>query len=276
MDANDQNRLMQCNTDGSDIQPFFSKQSYSKRDTSVDLPTCSCPIDPSIDKSFTIDHSNSKNKPLLIFVDSKTHDVISADRNGCNCDIVTSGNLISNSLPLNTLKSDFGTLYWINSTQGLVYSIRKSESNIPNRKHLNAQNILIFGSHMQPYPPHKCLIPKYGENVIVSLLQKTATSLTLLMPSVRLNSDCQNVSMPTIEYRIFYMPYNNEEYTQCTENCKQVVTFNKAITIEDLQPFTKYIFSLVVGNYFSQSMEDGESMMGPAVIFQTSVGGNYQ
>ncbi|XP_031333150.1 proto-oncogene tyrosine-protein kinase ROS isoform X2 [Photinus pyralis] len=267
----DQSHLMQCNTNGTEIKPFLSPHGYIKRDVEVDYPLCNCPLNPVVEKTFAIDHSNLKINPQVVFADSDTYDIISADKYGCNCQVIAHKSLLKDSFPLNTLRSDFGTLYWTNSTQGLVYSLRKNDTAITNREHMNVQNILIFGTHMQPYPPRKCLTIQPGNNVSVQLLKKTSTSLTLALPEIKLDPDCQTVSIPTIEYKIFYKPYNEGTSESCdnSERCNQITTFTKAITISNLKSFTKYVFIVRVGNYFTHS---ANVYMGPPVILQTSVG----
>ncbi|KAK5650142.1 hypothetical protein RI129_001171 [Pyrocoelia pectoralis] len=271
VDENNQNRLMQCNTNGTDIQPFLSLHGYIKRNVEVDYPSCNCPLNPVVEKTFTVDHSNSKMNPQVVFADSDTHAIISADKYGCNCDVMAHSKLVKDSFPLHTLKSDFGTLYWTNSTQGLVYSLRKNDTNVANRGQMNAQNILIFGPHMQPYPPSKCLTIQPGENVTISVLKKTSTSLTLALPEIEHDSDCQTLSTPTIQYKIYYKPSIEDNLEQCDESCNQITSFTKVITISNLKSFTKYLFLVRVSNYFTNSLESN-LYVGPPAILQTSVG----
>lgn len=263
---------MQCDTDGTNIQPFFSRQSYNQEDTNVDFSSCSCPTEPFIEKTFAIDHSNLRKNPLLIFVDSDSQNIMSADKFGCNCNTIANSNLVGDSFPLRTLKSDFGMLYWTNSSQGLVYSLRKNENGVAKWEQISANNMLIFGSHMQPYPPHRCLIPKSIENLEISLFQKTSTTLTIILPDIQIDNECQNISIPTAEYRISYMPYNNGDFIQCDEHCNKITTFEKHMVIKNLQPFTKYIFFLTVSNYYSRLMQENFTN-GPTAVFQTSAGG---
>ncbi|KAK4881780.1 hypothetical protein RN001_005099 [Aquatica leii] len=268
VDQNNQNRLMQCSTDGNYIQPFFASNVYRKRDIEVDDSLCNCPLNPTVEGVFAIDHSDSKSKPSLIFVDSDTLSILSANKDGCKCEVVAHNNIISDSFPLHTLKSDFGTLYYTNGTQGLVYSLKKNDSEVTNKEQINAKNILIYGSHMQPYPPRKCLLPALTRNISISLLQKTSSSLKIGLPDIETDEDCQSVSIPTIEYQIYYKYYNENDTETCNANCSQKSTFNKIFTIDGLQPFTKYLIIVAIGNYFS---ENNLLTVSP-VMMQTSVG----
>ncbi|KAF5278624.1 hypothetical protein FQA39_LY00666 [Lamprigera yunnana] len=263
----EQNHLMESNTDGSNIQQFFSSRIYPKMDLEVDGSLCNCPLNPTVDKVFAIDHSDTKTKPALIYIDSDANSVLSVDKDVCKCEIIAHNSVISESFPIHTLKSDFGTLYWTNSSQGVVYSLKKNDSIITSREQINARNILIYGSHMQPYPPIKCLVPMIAESVSTVLLQKTSSSLKISLPEIEKEEDCQMVSLPTIQYTIYYKQYSEGDSEECDKNCTRTITFNKVFTIDGLQPFTKYLIIVAIGNYFSEN-----NLITSPVAIQTSIG----
>lgn len=257
----EKSKLMVCNTDGSDRREFFNKNKYTKR--SLLDETCNCPVDVNIEKTYTLDHSTD-TKPLLIFIDSDTHNVVSADKDGCSCNVIAN-NSVGVTFPLDHLKSDFGTLYWTNS-QGILYALKKKGVNLVT-KEVNGHDILIFGPHMQPFPPKECLKPQQINDIMVTFKEKTSNSLTFIMPEIC--QVCRDTSMPTIEYRIYYTQ-KTEENTSCDLTCNVSVTFDKEFTVHNLKPFTYYIVSVAVSNYYTK---DDQVVLGPSVIFQTAVGG---
>ncbi|KAJ8934365.1 hypothetical protein NQ314_013406 [Rhamnusium bicolor] len=261
-------KLMQSNTDGSNIRPFFSQHNHNKRDLDDSAKPCNCPFIPEVGPSFTIDHSDTKTKPLLIFINPYTLNVVSTDKDGCFCNIVANNTIVSNSFPLDRIKSDFGTLYWTNPTQGLLYALKRKEANILT-KEVKVSDIVIYGQHMQPYPPRECLGPKQHDNFTVSLNFKSPSSLNIQMPDLIIHEDCFNVSMATVAYTVFYRIYNDDNSDCSKINCDQIVTFNKNVEISGLKPFTNYIVSVAVSNHFT---ETGEMLIGPPSIFQTAPG----
>ncbi|XP_044258516.1 proto-oncogene tyrosine-protein kinase ROS isoform X1 [Tribolium madens] len=255
----EKSKLMVCNTDGSDRREFFNKDKYTKR--SILDESCNCPVDVNIEKTYTLDHS-TETKPLLVFIDSDTHNVVSADKNGCSCSVIAN-NSLGVTLPLDRLKSDFGTLYWTNSR--LLHALRKKEANLVT-KEVNGHDILIFGPHMQPFPPAECLRPQQYADIRVTLKEKTSTSLTLLMPEV--GQICVDTSMPTIEYRIYYTE-KVDDNTSCDFTCNFSSTFDKEFRIKNLKPFTHYVVAVTVSNYYTK---DDEVVLGASTVFQTAIG----
>lgn len=259
---------MQSNTDGSNIIPFFLDHLRDKR--SIDQEECNCPLLPSIGKTFTIDHSDRENKFKLFYLDTNSSSVIEADHNSCQCQItlnVTSQNL-------ETLKSDFNRLYWTNSIDDYLYIFDKRSNKIETILQRNAGDFLIYGRHTQPYPQEKCLIPKFNENLTVSLVTRLSNSLILGMPDIEIEEECRNISTATVEYRIYYMPYNSEDDVQCDETCAQISTFSKEMIVKGLRPFSEYVFSLDVSNYYSNNGRNGQKHhIGPGTVIKTAVGG---
>jgi proto-oncogene tyrosine-protein kinase ROS len=257
-------KLMVCNTDGTGRRSFFSSSKHNKRSLEE---FCNCPIDVNIEKTYTLDHS-TKTKPLLIFIDSATQNVVSSDKDGCFCNIIANNTSVIH--PLERIKSDFGTLYWT-SPPGLLYALKRNETNIVT-KEVDVQDILIFGPHMQPFPPKECLSPRQHTNIRVELKSKTSTSLTLKMPDHKINEMCGDTSMATIEYRIYYTQQVDDDSSYDSQR-NVSITFEKEFTIEGLKPFTNYVVSVALSNYYT---DDEQIVIGHSVIFQTAVGAPSQ
>lgn len=261
-------KLMQSNLDGNEIQPFFSQRKNNKRDLEHDPSLCNCPLFPEVGPIFTVDHSDVNNKPLLIFIDPYTLNVMSTDQDGCICNVVANNSIVNNHFSLKHLKSDTATLYWTNPSQGLLYSFKKGYANVLS-KEMKVSDIDIFGQHIQPYPPTECLSPQQYGNFTVSLNYKSANYLNLQMPDAIIHEKCNNYSIASIAYTIFYKMYNND--SDCAEaECDKKITFDKNVELGGLKPYTNYTISVSVSNYFSNV---DEILVGPPSIFQTAPGG---
>ncbi|KAJ8921659.1 hypothetical protein NQ315_010568, partial [Exocentrus adspersus] len=261
-------KLMKSNTDGTDVKPFFTQHD---NDTNIkdDLTLCNCPIFPEVGPFFTIDHSNTETKPLIIFVDPYTLNIFSTDQDGCSCNVLVNNTIVSKHFPLDHTKSDVGFLYWINTHQDLLYAMRKGETKILT-KEVKVADIAILGQHTQPYPPQQCLSPKQYKNLTVTLNSKSSDSLNLHMPHPVTITECKSFSMASIAYMIFYK-VNSSNDSEClkAEDCGEITTFEENVDLTGLKPFTSYAVSVAVSNYFS---DIDEVVTGPPSILQTAPG----
>ncbi|KAJ8952660.1 hypothetical protein NQ318_020975, partial [Aromia moschata] len=261
-------KLMQSNVDGTDVRSFFSEHHHKKRDLEDPEKRCTCPFIPEVSSTFTTDHSDINIKPLLIFIDPYTQNVISTDKDGCFCNIIANHTIVSDRFPLERIKSDFGTLYWTNPSQGLLYALKRKEANLLT-KAVKVSDIVIYGQHMQPYPSKECLSPKQHDNFTVTLISKTADSLHLKMPDIVIHENCFNFSMASVVYTLYYRKHNDEHLDCSDVKCDHIVTFDKDVEISGLKPFTKYVVSVTVSNYFT---ENSNILIGPSSVFQTAPG----
>lgn len=265
-------KLMQSNIDGEEVQPFFSQRNGNRRRLEGDSSFCNCPLFPEVGPSFTVDHSDAKSKPLLVFIDPYTLNVMSTDQDGCICNVVANNTVINNVFSLNHIKSDIATLYWMNPSQGLLYSFKKRDTNILSKK-VEVSDIDIFGQHMQPYPPKECLSPKQSDNFTVSLNYKSANFINLRMPDPIIHENCNNYSMTSIAYTIFYKMFNNDSDCLTAEECGEKITFDRNVELGGLKPYTNYTVSVSISNHFSNT---DEILVGLPSIFQTAPGGKYK
>lgn len=263
--------LMQANTNGRNIKFFFERNRHSfKRATNNEYLPCNCPDYESIDKIFTIDHSDTHNMPQIIFIDSESQNIVSADKHGCDCTSVINKSWLTGSFPIHYLTTDKNKIYWSNATNGLIYSMNMNNNTVYTEK-MNGKHFLPLGSHVQPFPITNCLIPRQV-NYQVIFHSKTDESITLIMPPVVKNDGCDDISMASVEYIVYYMPYNDGGTLECNKSCNKIVTFEKVLKVTNLKPFTKYLFSLAVRNYYSK-IHVVDEFIGPGVILQTAAGG---
>lgn len=276
INQNQRNVLMQADCDGQNIEYFFGRNRLSyKRFPNSEYFPCNCPDHELIDKSFAVDHSEANNKPQILFLDSNTQEIVSADKLGCICKPVMGKTLIENSFPIVYLTGDKDTIYWRNNSYNQVFSTHTNDGEI-SAETMEGLNFLVFGSHTQPFPPAQCLVPKQTAMSQLTLHSKTSDSITLKMPLVLKQEGCEDVSLASVEFSIYYQPYFNEEddVTQCDETCAEITTFADTLKVRGLRPFAKYMFSVAVRNYYSD-VQGFDVVISPGIVFQTAVGGIY-
>lgn len=263
---------MQANVDGTNIKSFFEKNLHSfKRMTNQEYLPCNCPSYEHIEKVFTIDHSKI-NKPKIIFIDSNSHEVISADKHGCYCDVILERHILNDSISIINLATDVNKIYWKNNVNNTIFYIDKYFKFVLMEK-TEVNNFLLYGKHIQPYPIPKCLIPNL-ERRTVALHSKTSDSITLVLPKLKPEDDCDNISVASVKFTVYYKKYSEEENLKCDGNCNQEVSFGRNVLINGMKPFTKYVFSVGIRNYFTDLKGIPENI-GPAIILQTAAGGMY-
>lgn len=269
---NQKHVIMQSNTDGRNIEMFFgrNRQSYTRTSNSDYIP-CNCPDHELIDRIFAIDHSDATNKPQIIFIDSNTNDILSSDAHGCLCNQIVDQKTIMDTYPILSLAVDKQKIYWSNGTLGQVYSMNKNFDIISAEK-MTVNKFYAFGSHMQPYPASKCLVPVRSIMNQVQFFSRTFDSITIKMPPVAKNDGCSDISIGSVEYTVYYKNYEGDEVID--DNCANVATFESVLKISGLRPFSRYLFAVSVSNYYSD-LENDEDIIGPAVVFQTSAGGKF-
>lgn len=245
--------LKQSNMDGSDLKDLIS-----------DDKDCSCSYFSSVQRSFMIDHSTTKSKPRILFLSQESNDLLETDENGCNCEIAAGNSILGSHVQ--KFQSDRSNLYWTNSEQQLL-SVKDSEYAFEVGK-ITAQDFLIFGPHMQPFPDEDCLLPEL-RGLNLDLLESTADSLTILLPEAQLNENCSNKNFATLNYMVLFSEFN-ESKSYCTDDCTLITTFDAEVKIGRLKPYTKYKFLVTVRNYFVNPEES--NVIGPQT-FQTAAGG---
>lgn len=253
---------MQCDTSGENVEPFF------KDYMSDGNKSCSCPLIDTIGKSFALDHSKLKDSPEIVFLDLKNHTLISTDKNGCLCSIIAN---IGNS-SVDGLQADYGSVYWI--SHQILHVLIRGNTEFERMESFNINNMLIYGQHTQPFPPDRCLMPLDKSNITVSLQEKSADSITLIMPELSSPPGCDNISMSSIEYKIYYKKYEDNEPLTCDITYLEASTFNTVLKVGSLEPFQNYVVCLCVSNYYMQ-MKEKDILIGPGVLFQTATGSKY-
>ncbi|XP_057670694.1 proto-oncogene tyrosine-protein kinase ROS isoform X2 [Diorhabda carinulata] len=247
--------LMQSDLSGKNPQKFFNDN--RKR---ID-----CLFGTEIDYNFTIDHSDIKIRPKIIFSDIYSENVVWFDEKSENCGSLIESDKIG-GFPLENLESDLVVSYWTRG--GYFYAFDRQENKLFT-KQIDVSDLIVYGKHVQPYPPVRCLSPKQHNNYTLALNSKTSDSLVLEMPEIASNEDCMDTSMASVKYSVYYSVFN-ENY-DCTEfrNCSMINTFDKILTIDRLKPYTEYAVRVSISNYYSVM---NDVIIGPPGIFRTAPG----
>lgn len=228
---------------------------------------CNCPNYENIEKTINIDHS-IKDKPKIIFIDSNTKEVISADKHGCYCNTVLNSTFLNSSSDINKIATDVNKVYWSKNNENIIYYYDKN-TNITHSENTDGNQFIVNGSHVQPYPDAKCLIPKL-KTQSVSLDSKTDSSITLNLPEIQSEDDCDNISVASVKYKVYFKEYNSANIA-CPDNCSEIVTYDQTLKISNLGPYTKYIFAISITNYFTD-LKGLEEHIGSGIVFQTAAG----
>ncbi|XP_050510998.1 proto-oncogene tyrosine-protein kinase ROS isoform X1 [Diabrotica virgifera virgifera] len=253
-------KLMQSDIFGSNVKNFFIDHK------SAPNKPCNCPYKPEIGPFFTLDHSDINARPKVIFLDIYTQNLMWSDKDAESCGLLADSNYIRDGFPLTNLEADFVTLYW--TQKGVLHALNRKEYKLFT-KEIDVSDIIIYGKHIQPYPPERCLSPKQHNNYTLSLNSKSFNSLVLTMPKPSVHEDCFNISMASIKYMIYYSKYVDGFDCFETRNCSELVTFNETQIINELKPYTRYLIRVSVSNYYSDVRS---IIIGPPSVFQTSPG----
>ncbi|XP_072155472.1 proto-oncogene tyrosine-protein kinase ROS isoform X1 [Bemisia tabaci] len=271
------NSLMSSKFNGSDIQPLFDSQKSRKRRNS-----CDCPTDSIMSQVLSIEY-NENLEARVLWYDEKHKKIWSTDVSGCPCvTLITSVKNEPNDLPLTSLTSDSKYIYWSSYNRQIIYSAMKNETDgllvsdsplFSSFSSVEISKILAVGSHLQPYPDAKCLVPM-KHSVAVSMLNKTDHSITLKIPTLDKDDSCRFISTPIYRYAVYYGSVSNNSTSRCAidlSDCWKIMTYEHVIKIEDLKAYEQYVFRVAVQNYFSD-LGLSDLSLGPLIVLRTAVG----
>lgn len=260
--------LMKSPADGLALRPLFSIHTDETR------RQCNCPENPRIGKTMSLDQTDPYD-PVILYSDEwqgqgRLYRTVS---NGCQCTIIGS----SQKLPPTSITTDHRYVYWSNETENSVY-ILKQDNKIEEIPVQGVKKIMAIGSHLQPFPSITCLLAKSHVSQPM-LLERSARSITLELPKPETLPECENISTPSIQYTIYFglsserqEGINND--LECLDSlnlCNVTITYRRVVRIEDLKPYSTYVFWISFKNYYND-LVDVKNIIGAPVMFQTSAG----
>ncbi|PNF32885.1 hypothetical protein B7P43_G01836 [Cryptotermes secundus] len=274
--------LMTSRTDGTMIRPFF-RSNHRKRRDSLSASECNCPMNPYVGKAMTIDQSDPANIQVL-WVDGQENHVYLTEENGCLCTVVVNATTNTEAgLPPTSITTDHRLLYWSNETEGKLYSVTKAKEDsmlasmsrgVMSVNITGVRRITALGPHLQPYPVPKCLAPRQAE-LVVEKINHTDHSITLQLPNPERYPECENISLASVEYTVYYGQIRENQDADCSMDmnfCIKLTTYDQVLELRNLKPFSTYIFYVALKNYYS-GLEGIIPVIGPPTRFQTAAGG---
>lgn len=133
--------------------------------------------------------------------------------------------------------------------------------------------MLAIGNNIQPYPPKECLTPKRIP-LRIRLLNQTSDSLILELPEPIKQNNCEEYDLATPFYTVYYKLVENEENTCSDNSCFTKITFDRIFHLNDLNPFSKYMFNVQINNYYDNITSVRPALFGTPDIFKTKAKGN--
>lgn len=248
--------LMESRLDGSSLKPLFTGGSQ-----------CSCVENPKVGRTFAMDQTDP-HKILMIYSDDIQGHIYKTGAAGCDCNVVMN----SPKTPPTSITTDHRYLFWTNDVEDVIY-IRKESAEIQEFVLSGVRRIKAIGSHLQPLPPAKCLIPRQSTTTAM-LLDNTARSITLQLPRPERDRECRNVSLASVQYTIYFGLITESGTSECIDRistCRAIITYHQTIKVDELKPFSSYVFMISLKNYYSD-LEGVTPIIGPPVVFETSAG----
>ncbi|XP_075227577.1 receptor protein-tyrosine kinase sevenless [Lycorma delicatula] len=283
-ESNHVGKLMKSQSDGTNMQHFFSRDSnYHTRSS---RNACDCPESPNVGSTMTLDHQTGGPEPRLLWIDAAHNYIMSADMNACVCSLLVNTSVVGNAgLPPTSITVDHKLVYWSNATEGRVYSLAKNTqlgnmvianlvSGVTAFNASGVRNIAAVGQHLQPYPVARCLTPKPPG--MAELVDHKSDSITIGLPLPERDPDCSNVSLATVQFSVYYgtASITLNDTASCLTDltlCHITKSFDQTVKIDGLLPFTKYVFFIGLQNHYSE-LQHLPVTIGPPVVFQTLPG----
>ncbi|XP_065345977.1 proto-oncogene tyrosine-protein kinase ROS isoform X2 [Cloeon dipterum] len=283
------NEIFWVEDNGQDVKIMQSSLSSPEGTTFLSNESnCNCPKIYMPGRPLALDVA-TKN---LIWTDELKGEIWSSDLDGCNCELLASQNM-TNGLIVSSLSSDTENVYWLIARDGRAFSSPKTAIVVNDGASHESQNftlvanqgvglITAIGSYLQPFPEPDCLKlpPDVTQQVVPKLSSSTSHSLTLLLPiweSIGVEEHCGGTSQSSSHFVIYYYQTSCEEdtpsacYVQSLESCKYMETYETAVTIENLEPFSCYGIFLAASNHYTV-ISNEPPIFGSPLIFKTDEG----
>ncbi|XP_046600630.1 proto-oncogene tyrosine-protein kinase ROS isoform X2 [Neodiprion lecontei] len=257
----DRGVTMQSNLNGENVQYFFNQ-----------IDDCSCHYAPIVRPVMAVDNTDAST-PVIYWVSMEGHLNI-ADMDGCTCNMVL-GPGFNRGLPPTSLTVDKINLYWSNADKDSVYYVEKANPDDTRIKRLYLQSprsLKAIGKSLQPYPVAECLVPRQvSDNVEV--LKKFSNSIKIKLPEPVPHFACEKYNLPATLYTIYITECSAVDSTKCSNNREnmKLKTFKKEIEVENLKPFSRYMFQLSLSNYYS-GLESSSPEPHQGVVIITEAG----
>ncbi|XP_042893267.1 proto-oncogene tyrosine-protein kinase ROS-like [Penaeus japonicus] len=241
---------------------------------------CTCSKNPSLVGGVALDTTNLTH-PALYFVAGgstseipKTTVVYKTDLHGCDCEPVFVPEDFGYG-PCVEIAVDFAHLYcYVGVNQTLLWLPKTgtvSAESLHAQYLYNATSLIPLDLATQPMPEPDCLITSnYTSLPELAGSQETAIAIKLKVPEVK-EDVCGSLPLPPVMYTIYYAPVSHSDEGSCAmdvKNCRQRRSTNNVITVDGLQPFTRYVFRASIETVYNNRLGI-VSLASPSAIFKT-------
>ncbi|GFN97601.1 tyrosine-protein kinase receptor [Plakobranchus ocellatus] len=270
--GNNHGSIMAANTDTGLIRPVIegtqkqaeAANSRTRRSSdSTDVCSCSDAID--VASVLAMSYKQHNGATEVFFVDKASNTIYATDLNGCDCFPVFQQRAGEDfGLPPDLLAVDHKRVTWYNKDQGRLYSVVKDDQQdkrLLTKDISGLQDIIGFGSHLQPLPDSKCLQPGAYNSTVRKIVVKTESIELSLSDPIRPEA-CREISAPKDRFTVYYrkakIPKPGAKPEDCQDDrrlCEKAVTYTSHIELKNLEPYTSYLIQVAVSNYYSKDSE---------------------
>ncbi|RWS08705.1 Proto-oncogene tyrosine-protein kinase ROS-like protein [Dinothrombium tinctorium] len=243
-----------------EMSSFFGKSNSHSDD-------CKCfATSPTVGKAISIERIGD-SKSRILWTDERKGIIWSTDFDACDCQQVVNMGIKRSIL---AVASDEHNYYWITEPFRTLFRMPKQENNLPeiSKSIEMSKNVaLLKAFETQPYPERDCLSPLPYDSK-VALISKGYSYLVFTIPRVRRPQHCENFSLPSIEYKLYYgkvFANNSFECDLSLKFCHILQTYNQTVALNNLEPYTNYSIRVGVSNYYTLTA----TLPGPMAIFDT-------
>ncbi|XP_035828604.1 proto-oncogene tyrosine-protein kinase ROS [Aplysia californica] len=271
-----QGQIMSADTSTGKVEVVLGAGSSRVRRSSSSS-SCSCSSALDVAPVIAMSYKRPDGATEIVFADKISGSIYTSDISGCHCSLVFEPTArMRYGLPPDLLAVDHKRVTWYNTTEGRLYSISKSSGQGLIVQDLpGVQDILAYGSHLQPLPDSGCLDPgAYNSTVETVSINTTAIHLRLSAP-IR-PAACGGISAPVDKYTVYYKKVEPHKAGASPQDCQSSVelcqiqeVYSTTVHLTKLEPYTKYLIQVAVSNYYTQYLSKA---MSEPLIFTTKFG----
>ncbi|XP_045603691.1 proto-oncogene tyrosine-protein kinase ROS isoform X2 [Procambarus clarkii] len=264
-------QLLNTSLSANTLQNFFREERSSE---------CNCMTTPTLGGAIALDASNISDVSLYFVASEQTPDVLrastvyKADLSGCSCEAIFVPEEYGYGT-CNEIAVDYGHLYcYTASNQTLLWLPKKGitlTEDLHSQPLHNATSLIPVDLATQPMPEPECLVPSnYSEAPTLAGSRETTIAIKLVAPESKEN-ECRSITSPPVTYILYYAPVSHNESISCSTDithCHHVRRMENVITVNGLQPYTRYVFRSAVETVYNKRLGI-KSVAGPVAIYKT-------
>ncbi|XP_071513555.1 proto-oncogene tyrosine-protein kinase ROS isoform X2 [Panulirus ornatus] len=241
---------------------------------------CNCMKSPVLGGGIALDTTNTSDLSIYFVASGLSPDiprstvVYKTDISGCFCEAIFMPEEYGYG-SCTEIAVDFSHLYCFTATNQTLLWLPKTGVLVPEDLHFqplhNASSLAPVDLATQPMPDTECLVTSnYTNKPKLVGSRETAIAIMLLAPEAK-SDGCRSITLPPVTYILYYAPVSDSNSTSCsinTTHCQLMKSMDNVITVNELQPYTEYIFRSAVETVYNQRLGI-KSFPGPSSEFKT-------